>query len=78
VLAVLSVNAGAVAVGTAIDSATFANGFATAAARSATPAEVGVVVKLTVGAGVLLDWAWAGVDEFCSVSGAGAAGGVLG
>jgi hypothetical protein len=69
VLAVLTANAGAV--GTAID-------FATAAARSATPAEVGVVVKLTVGAGDLLDWALAGVDDSCSVSGAGAAGGVLG
>jgi hypothetical protein len=56
----------------------FANGFATAEVRPATPAEVGVVVKLTVGAGVVLDWARAGVDEFCSVSGAGAAGGVLG
>jgi hypothetical protein len=71
-LAALAVNDCAVV--TALDWVTVVDCFAAVA----TPAEVGVVEKLTVGAGVLLDWAWAGVDEFCSVSGAGADGGVLG
>jgi hypothetical protein len=68
-LAVLTVNA--CAVGTALDSVTDADGFATVATTSTTPTEVGAVVALTVAEYVESDPVLAGVNVVCSVSAAG-------